>query len=144
QSDGRAEPVKAAPAIARAARAKGAKVFTRCAVRGIETAGGRVSGVVTEKGAIACDSVVLAGGAWSRRFCGNLDIHLPQLAVVNSVQRTEPLNAPLESSTATLKFTFRKRYDGGYTVSHRHYSVADIVPDSFRLFGAFLPALKLD
>lgn len=144
QSDGRAEPVKAAPAIARAARAKGAKVFTRCAVRGIETAGGRVSGVVTEKGSIACDSVVLAGGAWSRRFCGNLDIHLPQLAVVNSVQRTEPLDAPLESSTATLKFTFRKRHDGGYTVSHRHYSVADVVPDSFRLFGAFLPALRLD
>jgi glycine/D-amino acid oxidase-like deaminating enzyme len=88
-SDGRAEPQKAAPAIATAARAHGAKVVTRCAVRGLETSAGRVSGVVTEKGTIACDSVVLAGGAWSRRFCGNLGIHLPQLSVVNSVQRTD-------------------------------------------------------
>ena len=63
-SDGRAEPQKAAPAIAAAARARGAKVVTRCAVRGLETTAGWVSGVVTEKGTIACDSVVLAGGAW--------------------------------------------------------------------------------
>jgi glycine/D-amino acid oxidase-like deaminating enzyme len=34
--------------------------------------------------------------------------------------------------------------DGGYTVTHSHFSVADIVPDSFRLFRDFLPALKLD
>ena len=34
--------------------------------------------------------------------------------------------------------------DGGYTVTHQHFSVADIVPDSFRLFREFLPALLLD
>jgi glycine/D-amino acid oxidase-like deaminating enzyme len=143
-SDGRAEPQKAAPAIATAARAHGAKVVTGCAVRGLETAAGRVSGVVTEKGAIACDSVVLAGGAWSRRFCGNLGIYLPQLSVVNSVQRTSPLQGGPEVSASGARFAFRKRLDGGYTVSHRHLSVADIVPDSFALFFAFLPALRLD
>jgi len=144
KSDGRAEPIKAAPAIAKAARRRGAKVFTRCAVRGVETSAGRISAIVTEKGSIACDSVVLAGGAWSRRFCGNLGIELPQLGVVNSVLRTVPVETPLESSAAGAKFAFRKRCDGGYTVAHSHFSVADIVPDSFRLFGAFLPALRLD
>ncbi len=144
KTDGRAEPVKASPAIAEAARRRGARVFTRCAVRGVETSAGRVSGVVTEKGPIACDSVVLAGGAWSRRFCGNLGIPLKQLTVVGSVQRTEPIETPLESSAAGDKFAIRKRFDGGYTIAHRHLSVADIVPDSFRLFGAFLPALLLD
>jgi len=143
-SDGRAEPQKAAPAIAAAARARGAKVVTRCAVRGLETTAGRVSGVVTEKGKIVCDSVVLAGGAWSRRFCGNLGIHLPQLSVINSVQRTHPLEGGPEVSASGGKFAFRKRLDGGYTISHRHLSVADIVPDSFALFFAFLPALRLD
>jgi glycine/D-amino acid oxidase-like deaminating enzyme len=143
-SDGRAEPQKAAPAIANAARSHGAKVLTRCAVRGLETSSGRVSGVVTERGPIACDSVVLAGGAWSRRFCGNLGIYLPQLAVVNSVQRTQPLRGAPEVSASGGKFAFRKRLDGGYTVSHRHLSVADIVPDSFALFFTFLPALRLD
>ena len=34
--------------------------------------------------------------------------------------------------------------DGGYTISHGHLSVADVVPDSFRLFREFLPALRLD
>ena len=143
-SDGRAEPRMAAPAIAKAARAKGARILNRCAVRGIETAGGRVSGVVTEKGPIACTSVVLAGGAWSRRFCGNLGIHLPQLTVVNSAQRTEPIDTGLEGAASGDKFAFRKRADGGYTVAHRHLSVADIVPDSFALFFAFLPALLND
>src|SRR5947209_9995031 len=71
-SDGKAEPQRAAPAIAAPARRRGATVMTGCAVRGIETAAGRVAGVVTEKGRIACQSVVLAGGAWSRLFCGNL------------------------------------------------------------------------
>lgn len=144
KSDGRAEPTKAAPAIARAARRAGAKVFTRCAVRGVETAAGRVSGVVTEKGPIACDSVVLAGGAWSRRFCGNMGLEVKQLGVVNSVIRTAPIETPLEATAAGQKFAFRKRHDGGYTIAHSHLSVADIVPDSFRLFGAFLPALRTD
>src|SRR6201990_2883842 len=53
-SDGKAEPQRAAPAIAEAARRHRAAVVTQCAVRGIETAGGRVSGVVTEKGRVAC------------------------------------------------------------------------------------------
>jgi glycine/D-amino acid oxidase-like deaminating enzyme len=143
-SDGRAEPQKAAPAIANAARAHGATIFPRCAVRGLEVSAGRVSGVVTEKGTIACDSVVLAGGAWSRRFCGNLGIHLPQLSVVNSVQRTGPLAGGPNVSASGASFGFRKRLDGGYTVSHRLLSVADIVPDSFALFFSFLPALRID
>src|SRR5207253_52840 len=73
-SDGKAEPQRAAPAIAEAARRHGAAILTQCAVRGIETAGGRVSAAVTEKGRIACDTVVRAGGAWFRLFCGNLGV----------------------------------------------------------------------
>ena len=72
----------AAPAIAEAARAHGAVILTGCAVRGIDLQGGRVAGVVTEKGRIACDSVVLAGGAWSRLFCGNAGVDFPQLKVL--------------------------------------------------------------
>jgi glycine/D-amino acid oxidase-like deaminating enzyme len=143
-NDGRAEPQLAPPAIAEAARKRGAQVFTNCAVRGIEKAAGRISGIVTEKGAVACDSVVLAGGAWSRRFCANAGIDLPQLSVINSVQRTAPIETRLEHSCSGGKFAVRKRLDGGYTIAHRHLSVADILPDSFPLFFDFLPALRLD
>ena len=142
--DGRAEPAKAAPAMAQAARRKGAKIFTRCAVRGVETAGGRVAGVVTERGRIGCATVVLAGGVWSRLFLGNLGIAFPQAAVVNSVMRTAPLDAGVERSCSAGKFSFRRRLDGGYTIAHRHMSVADIVPESFTQFFRFLPALRLD
>jgi glycine/D-amino acid oxidase-like deaminating enzyme len=143
-SDGRAEPFLAAPAMARQAQRLGAKIFQNCAVRGVETTAGRISSVVTEKGTIACEQVVLAGGAWSRRFLHNLGIEFPQLSVVNSVMRTAALETGLEKSCSGGKFAFRKRLDGGYTITHRHFSVADIVPDSFRLFLQFLPALKLD
>jgi glycine/D-amino acid oxidase-like deaminating enzyme len=142
--DGRAEPFIAVPAMAEGVRRKGGKVFTTCAVRGLETQGGRVSAVVTEKGSIACDTVVLAGGAWSRRFCHNIGIALPQLTVINSVMRTEPLETGLTRTCSGGGFTFRKRMDGGYTITSQHFSVADIVPDSFRLFREFLPALMID
>jgi glycine/D-amino acid oxidase-like deaminating enzyme len=71
-SDGRAEPSLAASAIARAAIAKGAVIIANCAVRSLVRSAGRVTGVVTERGEINCDTVLLAGGLWSRRFLGNL------------------------------------------------------------------------
>ena len=141
-SDGRGEPQKAAPAIAAAARGIGAVVLQQCAVRGIETQGGRVAAVVTEKGRIACDSVVLAGGVWSRLFCGNLDLRLPQLKVMSSVMRTEPFERGLETSCSGFGFGVRKRLDGGYNVASWSGNVVDIVPDTFRFFADFLPALR--
>ena len=143
-ADGRAEPSLAVPAMARAAQKLGVKIFQGCAVRGIETTGTRVTSIVTEKGVVACEQVVLAGGAWSRRFLHNLDIAFPQLTVVNSVMRTAALNAGVEKGCSGGKFAFRKRLDGGYTISHRQGSVADIMPDSFRLPRECLPACRLN
>ena len=140
-SDARAEPQKAVPAMARALRRHGGTVLTRCAVRGIETSAGRVSAVVTERGTIACSQIVLAGGAWSRLFLGNLGIDFPQLKVLGSVLRTEPLDGPPTHAVGGSDFAFRKRQDGGYTIAHRGASVAEIVPDSFRLMADFLPSL---
>jgi glycine/D-amino acid oxidase-like deaminating enzyme len=142
-SDGRAEPAHAAPAIAVAARRLGATILTRCAVRGIETQGGRVAAVVTENGRIACDQVVLAGGVWSQLFCRPLDLRLPQLKVLSSVMRTEPLPGGPEASASGFGFGLRKRLDGGYTVASWSGNVADIVPDSFRFFGDFMPAMRM-
>src|SRR5258705_10115038 len=78
-SDGKAEPQLAAPAIAQGARRRGATILTGCAVRGIETAAGRVAGVVTEKGRIACQSIVLAGCARSRLVFGDPGIYFPHV-----------------------------------------------------------------
>ena len=143
-ADGRAEPQKAAPAVAEAARDKGAAILTECAVRGIETSGGKVSGVVTERGRIACDAVVLAGGAWSNLFCGLYGIDLPQLKVMNTVMRTKPLEGGPESALWSKDYAIRKRQDGGYTIASGHENIVDIVPKSFRYAFKFLPALKTE
>ncbi len=139
-SDGRAEPALAVPALAEAARDNGAEIFTNTAVRGIERTAGRVSGVVTERGRIACQSVVLAGGAWSRLFAGNAGLDLPQLKVLGSVFRTKPLNGPQITAAGSV-FAFRKRMDGGYTIARRSANTAEITPDHFRLLHDFLPRL---
>jgi glycine/D-amino acid oxidase-like deaminating enzyme len=141
-SDARAEPQQAAPAIANALRAKGVKILTPCAVRGIETSGGAVSGVVTEYGSIRCGSVVVAGGAWTRLFAGSVGVELPQLAVRSSVLRTEPVDGGPKVSACNRTVGYRKRLDGGYTIANAFHSLAEITPDSFRLFSQYLPALK--
>jgi glycine/D-amino acid oxidase-like deaminating enzyme len=139
-SDGGAEPEKATSAIANAVVRRGGGILEGCAVRGIETESGAVSGVVTEKGPIRCKTVVLAGGAWSRLFCGNLGIELPQLKLLASVMRTGPLHGAPERAAGADDFGFRKRLDGGYTIGRRNANVAEITPDSFRLLLDFLPA----
>ena len=140
--DGRAEPQKAGPAIAAAARAAGAVILERCAVRGLDMAAGRVAGVVTEHGRIACDGVVLAGGAWSRLFCGSFGLRLPQLKVRSSVMRTAPLENGPEVSAWTGQFAYRKRIDGGYTIANGSANVVPLVPDTVRFFREFIPAIK--
>lgn len=141
-TDGRAEPLAATSAIAEAARQHGALLFTRCAVRGFETEAGRISAVVTERGAIACGSVVLAGGIWSRMFCENMGIFLPLLKLRTSVMSTEPLNGGPDTAAMAPGYSFRKRRDGGYTLGTGFMNYVDLVPDSFRLFSEFWPTLR--
>jgi glycine/D-amino acid oxidase-like deaminating enzyme len=140
--DAVAEPAMATAALAALASGAGADLRESCAVRGLDIQGGRVAGVVTEHGRIASGTVILAGGAWSRLFCGNAGINLPQLKVLGSVCRTGPLPGLPETTVSSAGFSFRKRLDGGYTIAQRGTSVTDIVPDSFRLFLKFLPAFR--
>ena len=142
--DGRAEPQLAVPAMARAAQRLGVQIFQQCAVRGIDRTAGKISGVITERGKISCDKVVLAGGMWSRKFCTNIGLRLPQLTVVNSVMRTNEFDIDVPHSMGGQKFAVRKRLDGGFTIAHKTYSVADIVPDSFKLFPDFFDLMKTD
>jgi glycine/D-amino acid oxidase-like deaminating enzyme len=143
-SDGMAEPGLATSAVVLGARKLGSAVMTDCAVRGIETQAGRVSGVVTEKGRIACDTVVVAGGGWSSLFLRNLGIRLPQLKVLANVMRTAALEGGPEGCGSGPGFGFRKRLDGGYNVSMRSAHPVDIVPDSLRFFKDFRQALAAE
>jgi glycine/D-amino acid oxidase-like deaminating enzyme len=141
-SDGRAEPSRAARAIARGAKAAGATVASRTAVRGLDLAAGRVTGVVTEHGRVAARAVVCAGGAWTRLFCGSLGIDVPQLPLLNTVARMAPAPKLLEGQAWSPAVAIRRRADGGYTVAHGHHSRHSIVPASFRYAFKYLPAFR--
>jgi glycine/D-amino acid oxidase-like deaminating enzyme len=92
-------------------------------------------------GAIRCNQAVLAGGAWSSLFCGNLGIRFPQLKILGSVMRIAPIAGAPEPAAGAGNFAFRRRLDGGYTVAQRNANIAEIVPDSFRFLRDFLPSL---
>lgn len=139
-SDGVAEPSLACAAIAALAERAGVSIHEYCAVRGLDIAAGRVSGIVTELGRVRCDAAVLAGGAWSRLFLGNHGVDFAQLRVRASAMRTKPLAAGVDLTLNASGFTCRKRADGGYTISQAGTSIADLTPDSLRLFRQFLPA----
>jgi glycine/D-amino acid oxidase-like deaminating enzyme len=141
-SDARAEPQKAAPAFAALARRAGARIVTRCAVRSIEASGGKVSGVVTEHGPVEAPAVLLAGGAWSRLFCGNLGLDLPQLMIKGTVSRVEGAGDLPETSVGGSSFAYRRRLDGGFTIAQRGANISELTPDSFRLFFDYLPAWR--
>lgn len=140
--DGCAEPQKAAPAIARAAQRRGAVILSPCAVRGIERAAGRVNAVVTERGRIACEAVILAGGAWTSLFCASLGVRLPQLKVLSSVMRTAPAAGGPDTCTYLSEIGYRKRLDGGYTIASGTGYVVPLVPDSLRYLREYLPSVR--
>jgi glycine/D-amino acid oxidase-like deaminating enzyme len=141
ESDGRAEPHKAAPAFARAAERAGASILTSCAVRGIETSGGKVSAVVTEHGAIKSSVVLCAAGAWSSLFCRSLGVAVPQLKVRGTVARTAPGDNVLAGNLFDESLGIRRREDGGYTVAHGAILQHPITPSTFRWSFKYIPAL---
>lgn len=141
-SDGRAEPHKTTPAIARAATRSGATILTSCAVRGIESSAGKVSSVVTEHGSIRTSVVLCAAGAWTSIFCRSMDIAVPQLRVRGTVARTAPAKKLLDGNLFDDRIGIRRREDGGYTVAHGSILDHGITPATFRYAFKFLPALK--
>ncbi|MCD2179494.1 NAD(P)/FAD-dependent oxidoreductase [Rhizobium sp. C1] len=141
-SDGRAEPTLAPSAIANAAARLGVKIVENCAVRTLSRTGGKVTGVVTERGEIRCDQVLLAAGLWSRKFLANLGISLPTLPLVSSVMRTAPMDGPTEIAVGGPDFSFRKRSDGGYTVTQRGALGAPLMIDHLLIGMRYLHMLR--
>lgn len=141
-SDGRSEPSLAASAIARAAIAKGVVIIENCAVRSLSMSAGKVSGVITEKGEVRCEHVLLSGGIWSRRFLGNLGVNLPTLPLICSVLRTAPMDGPTDIAVGAPDFSFRKHQDGGYVITQRGALDAPLSLDHLLLGRQYLPQLR--
>jgi len=141
-SDGYAEPAIATSSMAQAAMKQGATLVQNCAVRTLSLSAGKISGVVTEKGEIRCEQVLLAGGAWSRRFLGNLGISLPTLPLICSVLRTQPMEGPTDAALGAPNFSFRKHRDGGFIITQRGKLDAPLTLDHLLIGHRYLDQLR--
>jgi Glycine/D-amino acid oxidases (deaminating) len=97
---------------------------------------------MTERGEIRCDQVLLAAGAWSRRFLGNHGINLPTLPLICSVMRTKPLEGPANIAVGAPDFSFRKHQDGGFIITQRGALDAPITLDHLLIGTRYMPQLR--
>ncbi len=100
--DGQTNPVDTTQALARGARSRGVRIYENCRVSGINTAGGRVTGVRTEAGEIRAEAVVICGGMWARDIGGWVDACVPVHAAEHFYIVTEPV-AGLTSGLPVLR-----------------------------------------
>lgn len=138
-SDGTADPSKAAPTVARAFIKAGGTVLQNCAARGIETSGGRLSAVVTEKGTIRTKFAVLAGGAWASSFCNNLGVRFPQASVRSSILSVEPGIEGLPDAVHTAEVSGTRRSNGSYTLAISGRARVDVTAQQLRFARFFVP-----
>jgi len=139
--DGMAEPFRAVPALAEAARRLGATIHQRCAVRGLDRTAGTVTGVVTERGTVRAEAVLLAGGAWSSMFLRRHGVDLPQTSVRSTVFLTKPAPEVTKGGINTPDITISRRANGGYIVAAKNRGRIEVTPGGLRHARKFWPTL---
>ncbi len=88
---GHANPHRTLQAYAWAMQDHGGRVMQHCAVTGFQMAGGKVSGVETERGFVACDHLVIAAGPQTGRLSAMLGHEVPVASARCEMVVTEPL-----------------------------------------------------
>jgi 4-methylaminobutanoate oxidase (formaldehyde-forming) len=89
--DGRGSPIDITRAFAKGARMGGARIFENTRVTGIHTKDGRVTGVATDNGDIACEVVVNCAGMWGRELGRMAGVNVPLHAAEHFYIVTEPM-----------------------------------------------------
>lgn len=115
-TDGHADPVATVHAFVAAAVRAGAVARFGEAAQAIETQGGRVTGVVTERGRIACGRVVLATGVLGNRLLEPLGLGVPLVARAVTLLRTAPVAPVLAQviGVADASCAGRQEVDGRF------------------------------
>jgi aminomethyltransferase len=91
-TDGQVSGVVACDALAREAIDRGATFVPHTRTEDVETDGDGVTAVVTERGTIECDEVVIATNIWARQLGEKLGVHLPVTPVEHQYTMTESLD----------------------------------------------------
>ncbi len=115
-SDGYIDPAQLTYALADGARRGGCRVFTETRVTGIEVRDGRVRGVRTDRGDVAAEVVVDAGGMFAAEIGRLAGVRVPLIPMSHQYLVTQPLDAVRD---ARAKLTF---------VTHRDTNVRGHLP----------------
>jgi glycine cleavage system aminomethyltransferase T/glycine/D-amino acid oxidase-like deaminating enzyme len=75
--DGKANPADLCMSLAKGARNRGVKIVEGVEVTGVRSEHGRVTGVITAQGEIACETLVNCGGQWARQFGALAGVNVP-------------------------------------------------------------------
>ena len=89
--DGRVNPSDLCAALTKGARANGAKIVEDAPVTGFTVRNGRVTGVETLHGTIACETVALCAGLWSHSVAALAGVSAPLHACEHFYLLTQPM-----------------------------------------------------
>ena len=113
--DGHTSPVDTTMALAKGARDRGATIVEGVAVDRLKVGDGRIRGVETEQGYIEAETVVLAGGVWTRQLASEAGVNIPLQACEHFYIVTEPLEG-IHPDTPVLRdptnYTYFKEETG--------------------------------
>jgi sarcosine oxidase, subunit beta len=104
-TDGHCTPESVVAGYTRAARRAGAALIRGCAINDIDSSGGVVTGVVTEGGTIATDTVICAAGAWSKELGAMVGVDLPVDPLRRQILTTEPMPGVDPETPFTIDFS---------------------------------------
>ena len=90
-TDGQANPADITQALAKGARMKGARIHEDTKVTDLEIDKGVIKAVITERGRIECEKVVLCAGQWSRSFAARFGVNVPLVSMEHQYMVTEPI-----------------------------------------------------
>jgi sarcosine oxidase subunit beta len=115
--DGQADPALATRAFAAAAQRHGATYWNGTAALALMTRGERVIGVLTERGEVEAEQVVLAAGAWSDDLARGVGLHLPiKTAALQMVLSTQAERQALQPvlSAVSRALSLKQLNDGAF------------------------------
>jgi glycine cleavage system aminomethyltransferase T/glycine/D-amino acid oxidase-like deaminating enzyme len=101
-ADGVLNPVDVTQALAKGARNKGARIVENVLVRDVKVQGGRVSGVITDRGDVDAEYVVNCAGMWARGLARRSGVSIPLHAAAHHYVVTETIT-DLPKSLPTLR-----------------------------------------
>lgn len=108
-TDGQASPSDITQSLAKGARMHGARLFERVRVTGFDMKNGRIVGVNTDRGTIACEKVVNCAGQWARQVGAMAGVTVPLQPVKHQYIITEKIEG-LASDTPTVRDPDRRTY----------------------------------